>query len=179
MTYQRHVINSISTNQEARPLLSLTAYKVNRIYYGSTVYGSNTRNYLTSWSKAKTQAHKYKIIFNTRIIDNPRIERIKKLKRIAALPDNWNGNGAKAFSKSLIDKVDNLVLNLLITPEVFPTAENSIQLEYDKADKSHLEIEIFEDRAEIYEVDSAGNESYEKVAPDLRSIDKVVAAFYG
>lgn len=111
-------------------------------------------------------------------LDNKRIERIKKLARIAALPDNWNGNGAKAFSGSLIHKARELLWELVFVPEVFPTAEGALQFEYDKLDKSHLEIEIFEDVAEVYMIDKKGKETETNITPDAESINKVVAAFY-
>ena len=75
---------------------------------------------------------------------NIAMENLKKLEAIALLKDNWNANGAKAFADSLITKVRNLVMLLDVQPEVFPTACGALQLEYDKEDGSHLEIEFNE-----------------------------------
>ena len=77
---------------------------------------------------------------------------LKKLEAIRSLGDNWNGNGAAAFNPALVDKVENMINELIIQPEIFPTALNTIQLEYDNSRKDHMEIEICEDdMAEVYE----------------------------
>lgn len=115
----------------------------------------------------------HNVVFTTK-----RLERLKKLQQISSLPDDWNMNGAMAFSKPLIEKVRLLILKLDALPEVFPTAEGAIQLEYDKPDKSHLEIEVFEDNAEVYTVSAEGKETFYNISPALDSINEVVARFY-
>ena len=68
------------------------------------------------------------------VISEDKIENLKKLETIALLRDNWNLNGAKAFTDSLIKKGRDLILFLEIQPEIFPTACESLQLEYDRED---------------------------------------------
>ena len=58
-------------------------------------------------------------------------EALEAIEVIRGLEDNWNNNGAKPFSEKLINKAINLVNELTPTPEVFPTACNSIQLEWE------------------------------------------------
>lgn len=114
------------------------------------------------------------------VINEEKIENLKKLETIALLQNNWNSNGAKAFSASLIAKARNLIMFLEIQPEVFPTACDSLQLEYDREDGSHMEIELTEsDNAEIFTVDNKGCESIINISASPETINKVVSNFYG
>lgn len=61
---------------------------------------------------------------------------------VASLEDGWNGYGAKKFSSELIDFVREILDCLPIQPEIFPTANDSIQLEYHKDNDSYLEFEV-------------------------------------
>ena len=102
----------------------------------------------------------------------------EKLDQIRSMKENWNGNGAPAFSKILIDKVENLVNGLEIQPEVFPTAMGTIQLEYDNSGCDHMEIEIKEnDQAEVFIVYSTGKEMHETICVSPDAINKRVASF--
>ncbi len=113
-------------------------------------------------------------------VNEEKLQNIKKLETIAMLQDNWNANGAKAFSVNLISKVRNILVFLEIQPEVFPTACESLQLEYDKQDGSHMEIELTEsDNAQIFVVDSMGCESIGTIQASIEEINKVVSDFYG
>jgi hypothetical protein len=106
-------------------------------------------------------------------------ENVEKLKRISELKDNWNENGAKAFPKSQIEKVSNILTYLDNQPEIFPTACDSIQLEFDNG-KNHLEIEIFNnDNAETYCVDEDGKETFGTVPAEGTKINDFVWRFYG
>ena len=99
---------------------------------------------------------------------------------ISSLKDNWNGNGALAFSSILIEKIKNIVVGLEKQPEIFPTAANSIQLEYDGLDNSYLEIEIFDSKiAEIFRINKDGSEEYFNTNADSESLNRLVTAFYG
>lgn len=108
------------------------------------------------------------------------MDNLKKLESIAELENGWNGNGAKAFSYGLISKVRNMLMFLNVQPEVFPTACNSLQLEYDKSDGSHMEIELTEDEeAEVFQIDSVGCEKIISIQANAETINKVVGEFYG
>lgn len=113
------------------------------------------------------------------MIDEEKMYNLKKLEQIASLADNWNGNSAKVFSNRLIAKVRNLVIFLDVQPEIFPTACDTLQLEYDKEDGSHLEIEIGEDEfAEVFCVRHTGEEELENIKATIEMINKVVRKFY-
>lgn len=66
------------------------------------------------------------------------------LDEISNLNYNWNNNKAEAFSSKLINKVKNIIKQLSIQPDIFPTACESIQLEYVNERGDYLEYEIFE-----------------------------------
>lgn len=75
------------------------------------------------------------------------------------IKDNWNGYGSKAFDKEFVDYCLNIGNNLYLTPKVFPTANMSIQFEYEK-DGNYMEIEILKDRIiHIYKKFSCGKNS--------------------
>lgn len=94
--------------------------------------------------------------------------------------DNWNEHSAKSFNKSHI-KLCNTLLNMLpYQPEIFPTANGSIQLEYDGQNESYLEFEVFPEYVASYLVDKSGNESCSLI--DLSSAEntmlKMVSEFF-
>ena len=65
------------------------------------------------------------------------------LKSLSELQDNWDGNGAKAFSENLINRVQAEIDKLSIPYEIFPTYRQSIQIEY-YVNGCYCEIEVFE-----------------------------------
>lgn len=67
------------------------------------------------------------------------------LNDISLLEKNWNHNNAPAFSSELIQRVKRIIKKLKNQPDIFPTAEESIQLEYTNNNGDYLEYEIFED----------------------------------
>ena len=96
------------------------------------------------------------------------------------MKDNWNGNGASAFPKALINRVENLINGLDIQPELFPTAMCTIQLEYDNSRRDHMEIEIGEnDQAEVFIVNFNGEETLETIYISPETVNERVASFYG
>ena len=107
-------------------------------------------------------------------------DNLEKLDVIASLKDGWNGNGAPAFPKSLIKKARELLDNLDIQPEIFPTALQTIQMEFDNSRKDHMEIEIGENEtAEVFVVYYNGREEMTEIPDDAESIRKKVGVFYG
>lgn len=75
------------------------------------------------------------------------------------LKDNWNGYGVKAFDKEFVDYCLEIGNKLYLTPQVFPTANKSIQFEYE-LEGSYMEIEIYIDKiVHIYKKFSCGKNS--------------------
>ncbi len=105
---------------------------------------------------------------------------VEKLRKIGQLKDNWNGNGAAAIPRPVIDKVEKIIRELSIQPEVFPTALSTIQIEYDNARGDHLEIEIgMDDFAKTYAVDFNGTEHTGQIAVSAEAINQKVGDFRG
>ena len=105
---------------------------------------------------------------------------LDKLEKISSLKDGWNGNGAPAIPKSLIKRVRKLIDSMIIQPEIFPTALQTVQFEFDNTRRDHMEIEIgLDDEAEIFIVGYDGTETFETISADADIINDRVRAFYG
>lgn len=112
-------------------------------------------------------------------MDNEKVSNLGKLEQIAKLENGWNGEDARAFSDALIMNVRNILIGLKIQPEVFPTACDTIQIEYEREDGSYLEFEIAEDgKAKVFAIDSKGSELSSVINATVQEISKVVASFY-
>ncbi len=112
--------------------------------------------------------------------DDLKTHNLNKLGQIRSLRDNWNGNGAPALPKDVINRVEALISELVIQPEVFPTALGTIQLEYDNSRRDHMEIEISgSDNAELFMIKYNGEESYETIPATADEINKRIGEFYG
>ena len=59
------------------------------------------------------------------------LNNLNKLTQFAKYEKNWNGYDADPFSPDLISIMMDLILRLRIQPQIFPVADNSIQIEYD------------------------------------------------
>lgn len=105
---------------------------------------------------------------------------IKKLGYIEQLPNGWNGNGAPTIPTDVIRKTLQLIESLPIQPEIFPTALESIQLEYDNSRHDHMEIDINSGNvAEIFIVSYTGEKTEESIISDSDTISERVLQFYG
>ena len=78
------------------------------------------------------------------------LRNISIINSYAKLRKNWNENGASPFTQKLINKTIEVLRNLNYQPQVFPTARNSILLEYGKPTGGFLGIEVFENRIETF-----------------------------
>lgn len=115
---------------------------------------------------------------DTSIHDPEQTENLNKLEKISNLNEGWNGNGAPAIPSKVIRKVRALIKALNIQPEIFPTALETIQLEFDNAGHDHMEIEISEsDKAEVFVVPYDDSEYTEVIKSTAAAINKKVAAF--
>lgn len=160
-----------SSNQEIIGESALTS--VYEVFTNKTSYINIT---LPSYTASKEST-----VYSQNIdVNVPKARNIKKLEQIASLPNNWNGNGALSLSQSLIAKVQEIINFLNIQPEIFPTAYGTIQLEYDRPNNAHLEIEISQDiNAEVFKVDDREDETIWYIASNAKEINKVVDDFYG
>ena len=101
--------------------------------------------------------------------------RIEEIERLA---DGWNGNGAPAFSKALVNAARALVCTLSVQPVVLPTARDSIQMEYEKENGDYLELELFEGgRLKVFTYTHDGAAETKEIP--VSAANKVVCDFYG
>ena len=122
----------------------------------------------------------YTNLLRTDASGNVRDDNLKKLHMISKLGDDWNQNGAPAFSDILIAKLRSIINKLDIQPEIFPTALGTIQLEYDNSRHDHMEIEVGEsDLAEVFVALFSKKEYFESIPSTVSSINKRVKEFYG
>lgn len=68
----------------------------------------------------------------------------QQLYEIRQLRDGWNGNGASKFSDEMLDTLGQILEKLAYEPSIFPTARDSIQLEFENSSADYLEFELFE-----------------------------------
>ncbi len=104
-------------------------------------------------------------------------ENLIRLQQISELENDWDSEGAQSFDKDLIKTVVNLIGRLRLQPQIFPTACDSIQLEYDKTNGDYLEFEITKSGAQMFFLGHNG-EHYKREI-DIELIGNLVLDFYG
>jgi hypothetical protein len=94
-----------------------------------------------------------------RIVDERGAENLKKLitsletiSDIQCLEDDWNGYKALEIPTKVIQTAQKIVWVLAYQPEIYPTGRASIQMQYELADHSYLEFEIYTDNITVLEV---------------------------
>lgn len=108
-------------------------------------------------------------------------ENLDKLNQIKELKDDWNGYGAQSIDNIVIKSVENIIENVHVQPEIYPTGRNSIQLEYELEDRSYLEFEVFKDKilCMILPQRNYNKPKYEIIQPvDIKRINEIIDNFY-
>ena len=161
----------IVPRKEAKNVVIISEGEYNRLKNEKTVLAYAERLAPILSPKKKVQAN---------VGGNVREHNEEKLRIISSLKDGWNGNGAPAFSEALIEKTEELLNNLTIQPEIFPTALGTIQMEYDNQRRDHMEIEIgMSDTAEIFIVNFDGEVISESIPATADALNGRIGAFYG
>jgi len=112
------------------------------------------------------------------IMTSKMAESLSRIDQIGALENNWNGNGAAAFSKEILAKTRELVSLLSEQPTILPTGRDSIQLEYEKQNGDYLEFELFEGgRLKMFSYTHDGIAETKDISFDLAN--EAVCVFYG
>ena len=144
--------------------------------YRAMMQNDRVQIYSTLATKAMPDVPMIKSYTETTDIKSDNLDRLAVM---AELKDNWNGNGATAFDRKLLKKVTNIINNLEIQPEIFPTAMGTIELEYDNSRRDFMSIEIGSDRkAEVFIVMYNGRESFENLDANSDAINERVKRFY-
>ncbi|MBR4724755.1 MAG: hypothetical protein IK071_03120 [Lachnospiraceae bacterium] len=107
-----------------------------------------------------------------------KITNLKRLAQIENLPENWNNNGAERISGNIIKTVRKLLMGLEFQPEIFPTACDAVQLEWENKNDEYLEMEVLEDSINVFQIDSEGGEHQNTIATDGATVKKIVREFY-
>lgn len=118
------------------PFLIVWVCQATPVFHERTMFDMKTIVVSGSWTRSE----------NSFAIRDDLTINLERLEDIARLDSDWNGYGAKPFSRTLIADVRNIIPYLSKQPEIFPTGRNSIQLEYHLSDESYLEFEVFEDK---------------------------------
>ena len=104
---------------------------------------------------------------------------LMKLAQIAALKDNWNGYGAEPLPYDTLYKAQHLIPALHVQPEIFPTADGSIQFEYEKDNGDYLEFKFTgKGTCEVFKI-IGDNEEYFTSQDNASAVNAIVDAFYG
>jgi len=77
----------------------------------------------------------------------------QKLRTFASLKKNWDGYIGAIFKTEVIKNVEDILTELRFQPQVFPTANGSVQIEKYFSDNKFYEIEIDECKIFAYIVD--------------------------
>ena len=113
-------------------------------------------------------------------ITNPQKIKIKhKIAEYANLKDNWNGNGACTIPTDTVLKAFELLDLLPVVPDVFPTANGTLQFEYEKETGEYLEIELQGKNIKVFSIDSKDEETNLSIEFDeYEIIQKMARSFY-
>ncbi|MEI6847015.1 MAG: hypothetical protein WCK32_03105 [Chlorobiaceae bacterium] len=105
-----------------------------------------------------------------------RVMNEKKILEFRKLSVGWDGYNAHPIPLTVINRVLSVIKNLKEQPlYIFPSARETIQIEYDIDDKS-LEIEIGSDNIEFLSVD--GSLVKEWSSSDIKDVFRVINEFH-
>ncbi len=106
-------------------------------------------------------------------------DNVRILLDIAKLEENWDGYGALPIPQNIITCVLMLLSKLERQPDIFPTPDGTLQLEYAVLPNRHLNIEFLSDTSmSIFEMleDRSATESTHDV--NIQTINLRVKKFY-
>lgn len=101
---------------------------------------------------------------------------IQKLDRITVYDNNWNGEGTFKFDEEIISKAKFILLSTSLNrqPKIFPTNRNTIQLEYEETNNKYLEVEILQNKFNVFSELYGEENEYE-----VQSIEEVIKVMNG
>lgn len=158
-------------------LVSVSTNNIYSVNLNSALYNNNHIVYKTINADTELKDNKTEQI----TIESKYLNSLSKLNTILCLRNNWNNNGAKAFRNEFIERVRNVIMELEVQPEIFPTANNSIELVYTKKDDSYLSYEIFDNKrqCEIFVTNPQGKYYKNDFFVDSSKMNKYTNSFYG
>ena len=115
-----------------------------------------------------------------RVFGDKKADNFDRLKEISGYAKDWNGYGADPIPSIVIDEARHIISSLNDQPDIFPTADRSLQLEYSLLDDSYLEIDIFEDKIvamQVYGTDYDNAQFWDLSYGDVEQIQLIVSDF--
>ncbi len=100
-----------------------------------------------------------------------------KIDSFRTLKENWNQNNAEPFDEKLLDIVQEITDNLTQLPKVFPTARQTIQLEFEKENGDYLEFEIGLENTMLLTIVN-DKETEKTVRSDFKLFNEIIDKFY-
>jgi len=108
-----------------------------------------------------------------------RMKNLEVLEKIGTFKQNWNGYGADPIPAGVINVARRFIIASKHIPHVSPTADDSIQLEYQSVSGSCLAFNIHIDLVSSYLEDSQGHESEKEFLPsDFNEMEKMLDEFF-
>lgn len=77
---------------------------------------------------------------------------LRTLTQIQNLEHDWDGDAGEAIPEEVIILSKSIVMSLKYQPEIYPTKRRTVQMQYETADRSYLEFEVYADRIEMLSV---------------------------
>lgn len=105
---------------------------------------------------------------------------IEKLDYMSELSDNWDGYNAKKFSKETLENTKKVLSNLICNqPNIFPTAESGVQMEFYLGVK-YLQIVIIDNAVEYFQTDGENldKDIYDEFEYNVDKIINIITAFF-
>lgn len=106
----------------------------------------------------------------------------RNMMLLSDILDSQTVNDADYVADKVIDNALHIIFHLNHQPEIFKTGRNSLHLQFELADRSYMELEVFSDRITCMIVpDRAYSQaSYPDISlNDMEKINKIVGDFYG
>lgn len=108
------------------------------------------------------------------------MKNFERLDSFLNLKRNWNQNDAEPISEKLVSQAKGLLPVLLVQPEIFPTANGTIQFEYDNSVGDHFDFEMYADgKAEYFWEYKNGAIREEIQELDIGLINEAIYELYG
>ena len=163
---QNNYLYSIEDSNELVSKFTQQYYNNEKYYLKEQEINTSTTAYTTCGSDDMTDSEYY---------DN-----ISILKEFLTLEDNWDDYGAHAPSENIVLFVMAILSKLPKQPDVFPTPEGHVQLEYAIGRNRHLNIEVISETKfsvfEMFEDRTARKDFY---SYDLKMLNDRIRRFYG
>lgn len=137
------VVSRVDTNT----FKSISVNVALSIFIGASIMGPHTnplisQNVQTNLSVNFSQNTSRLNDVYCQTIDLLKIENEDKILKMQAFEENWDGNGAKAFSKEAISLFRTVISALCKQPKIAPTGNNSLLMQFEKDDKSLLAFDV-------------------------------------